>query len=148
MSAITGNQIKKQKPAWVPLVAKYQEPVLRKSIGQILNTFIPFIILWYLMYRSLEVGYWLTLFLAIPTAGFMVRIFIIQHDCGHNAFFKSKKVNDALGAIAGVITLTPYFHWRHRHAIHHATASNLDKRGVGDVPTFTVEEYLAATPLK
>jgi omega-6 fatty acid desaturase (delta-12 desaturase) len=148
MSTITGNQIKKQKPAWVPLVAKYQEPVLRKSIGQILNTFIPFIVLWYLMYRSLEVGYWLTLLLAIPTAGFMVRIFIIQHDCGHNAFFKSKKANDTLGAIAGVITLTPYFHWRHRHAIHHATASNLDKRGVGDVPTMTVEEYLAAPPLK
>lgn len=144
MSAITGNQIKKQKPAWVPIVAKYQQPDTRKSIGQILNTFVPFIVLWGLMFLSLEVGYWLTLLLAIPTAGFLVRIFILQHDCGHNSFFKSKKANDTLGFVCGLITLTPYYHWRHRHAVHHATASNLDKRGTGDVPTMTVEEYINA----
>ncbi len=148
MSVATAKRSKKEKPAWVPVVARYQNPDVRKSIGQVLNTFIPFLIFWYLMFRSLEISYWLTLLLALPTAGFLVRIFIIQHDCGHNAFFKSKKVNDTLGFVCGMITLTPYYHWRHRHAIHHATASNLDKRGIGDVPTMTVEEYLNAPPLK
>lgn len=148
MSTVVEKQIKKQKPAWVPIVAKYQQPDWRKSVGQILNTLVPLFLLWGLMYLMLDVSIWLTLLLAIPTAGFLVRVFIIQHDCGHNAFFKSKKANDTLGFICGVLTLTPYFHWRHRHAIHHATSSNLDKRGTGDVPTMTVEEYLHASPAK
>lgn len=95
------------------------------------------------MFRSLEVGYWLTLILAVPTAGFLVRIFIIQHDCGHGSFFGSRRANDLLGAVCGVLTLTPYYFWRRSHAIHHASSGNLEERGVGDVPTLTVREYLA-----
>jgi omega-6 fatty acid desaturase (delta-12 desaturase) len=96
------------------------------------------------MYRSLEVGYWLTLLLAVPTAGFMVRCFIIFHDCCHGSFFKSIKANDRLGLVLGVLVLTPFYQWKHSHAIHHATAGDLDRRGIGDVYTMTVEEYLAA----
>jgi omega-6 fatty acid desaturase (delta-12 desaturase) len=100
------------------------------------------------MVRSLEVSYWLTLILAVPTAGFLARIFIIFHDCGHGSFFKSRKANAFWGFITGVITYTPYDYWRRDHAIHHATAGDLDRRGIGDVKTITIEEYLALSPLK
>jgi omega-6 fatty acid desaturase (delta-12 desaturase) len=93
------------------------------------------------MYLSLSYSYWLTLALSLPTAGFVVRIFIIQHDCGHGSFFKSRQLNDFLGAVCGVITLTPYYYWRKSHAIHHATSGNLERRGVGDIYTMTVQEY-------
>ncbi len=95
------------------------------------------------MYRSLAISYWLTLLLAIPTAGFMVRTFIIFHDCGHGSFFKSRKGNDIMGFITGILTLTPYYEWRHTHAVHHATAGDLDRRGTGDVLTLTIAEYTA-----
>jgi omega-6 fatty acid desaturase (delta-12 desaturase) len=94
------------------------------------------------MVLSLNYSYWLTLALAIPTAGFLARIFIIQHDCGHGSFFKSRKANDYLGSFCGVLTFTPYYYWRKSHAIHHATASNLAERGIGDIYTMTVREYL------
>src|SRR5258708_20844794 len=96
------------------------------------------------MLRSLEVGYWLTLLLAIPTAGFVVRIFIIFHDAGHGSFFKSSRANAVIGLITGLLTWTPYDYWRHDHAVHHATTGDLDRRGKGDVYTMTVNEYLAA----
>jgi omega-6 fatty acid desaturase (delta-12 desaturase) len=130
------------KTAWAALVAKYQTPNAWKSIGQACNTFIPFFLLWYLMYLSLAYSYWLTLALALPAAGLLVRIFIIQHDCGHGSFFKSRKANDYLGSACGLLTLTPYYYWRKSHAIHHATASNLEHRGIGDIYTMTVKEYL------
>lgn len=95
----------------------------------------------YLMYRSLEVSYWLTLLLAIPAAGFAIRLFIIFHDAGHGSFFKSKVANDWIGRITGVLLFTPYYSWRHSHAIHHATAGDLDRRGTGDVWTLTVDEF-------
>jgi omega-6 fatty acid desaturase (delta-12 desaturase) len=95
------------------------------------------------MYWSLAAGFWwVTLILALPTAGFLIRLFIIQHDCGHGSFFKSRTTNDRVGAFLGVLTMTPYLHWRKRHAIHHANSSNLDGRFIGDVPTLTVDEYL------
>jgi omega-6 fatty acid desaturase (delta-12 desaturase) len=96
------------------------------------------------MYRLIGVSYWLTLLLAIPTAGFMVRGFIIFHDCCHGSFFKTVKANDRLGLMLGVVMMTPYYHWKHEHAIHHATAGDLDRRGIGDVWTMTVAEYMAA----
>ena len=96
------------------------------------------------MYRSLDVSYWLTLALALPAAGFLMRIFIIFHDCGHGSFFKSQRANEIVGFLAGILTFTPYHQWWHHHAIHHATTGDLDRRGVGDVPTWTVAEYLAA----
>jgi omega-6 fatty acid desaturase (delta-12 desaturase) len=122
-------------------VANYQRPDLWRSLWQVANTFVPYLVLWYLMYRSLAVSYWLTLALAIPTAGLLIRIFIILHDCGHGSFFKSTRANDWLGSVCGVLTFTPYFQWRHAHAIHHASSGDLDRRGVGDILTLTVREY-------
>jgi omega-6 fatty acid desaturase (delta-12 desaturase) len=129
---------------WRPVVAKYAQPDLLRSIWQIVNTLIPYFALFYLSMRSLEISFWLTLPLSILTAGFMVRTFIIFHDCGHGSFFKSQTANTWLGRITGLLTFTPYYRWRHDHAIHHATAGNLDRRGTGDVYTMTVKEYLAA----
>ncbi|MEE8116935.1 MAG: fatty acid desaturase, partial [Gemmatimonadales bacterium] len=114
-----------------------------RSVWQITNSFIPFIALWYLMYRSLALSYWVTLLLAIPTAGFLIRIFIIQHDCGHRSFFDSRKANDLVGRFCSVITLTPYAYWRRFHASHHASSGKLDHRGEFDIPTLTVREYRA-----
>lgn len=131
--------------AWRRAVTKYQRSNLRISLWQMANSFVPFLILWVLMYRSLEVSYLLTLLLAIPAAGFTLRIFIILHDCGHGSFFKSKRASDIVGIIAGILTFTPYYHWRHNHAKHHATSGDLDRRGVGDVWTMTVKEYQAAS---
>ncbi len=136
------NLNKPDKTTWTALMAQYQTPNTWQSIGQVVNTFIPFFLLWYVMVLSLDFSYWLTLALALPTAGLLVRIFIIQHDCGHGSFFKSRKANDYLGSVCGVLTLTPYYYWRKGHAIHHASASNLAQRGVGDVYTMTVNEYL------
>lgn len=129
--------------SWRKILAQYQSPDSWRSWWQVINSVVPFLALWVAMYFSLSVSYWLTLVLSLPTAGFTVRIFILFHDCGHGSFFKSQKLNDLLGFITGVLTFTPYFEWKHNHAIHHATAGNLDKRGVGDVLTLTVEEYLA-----
>lgn len=134
--------------SWRQAVAGFQSPDLRRSVWQLLDTFIPYIVLWILMVRSLEVSYWLTLALAVPAAGFLVRIFIFFHDCGHGSFFKSQRANDILGIITGILTFTPYYSWRHAHAIHHATAGDLDRRGVGDIWTLTVQEYLTAPAWK
>jgi len=133
-----------EKIRWQAVVAKYAKPDMRRSLWQVANTVIPYFVLWYLMYRSLAVGYWLTLILAFPAAGFMARMFIIFHDCCHGSFFRSMNANDRLGLVMGVLTLTPFYDWKHSHAIHHATAGDLDRRGIGDVYTMTVEEYLAA----
>jgi len=128
--------------SWRRILAKYQTPEYGPSLWQVANTIIPYFILWYGMYRSLSISYWLTLLLAIPTTGFMVRIFIIFHDCGHGSFFKSRRANDIMGFLTGILSFTPYYEWKHNHAIHHATAGNLDRRGVGDVLTLTIDEYL------
>lgn len=128
--------------SWKGLVAKYQVADTKKSIWQVCNSFIPFLLLWYLMYLSLELSYLLTLLIAIPTAGFMVRLFIIQHDCGHGSFFPFRKANDMVGLVCSLFTLTPYYYWQKSHAIHHANAGNLEHRGIGDIYTMTVEEYL------
>ncbi|HEY8461781.1 MAG TPA: fatty acid desaturase [Blastocatellia bacterium] len=130
-------------PHWQDLVKKYQVPENWRSVWQIANSVVPYIALWYLMYRSLYVSYWLTLALAPLAAGFMTRIFIIFHDCGHGSFFKSSKANHIVGTICGVLTHTPYFQWTREHAIHHASSGDLSRRGVGDVDTLTVKEYLA-----
>jgi omega-6 fatty acid desaturase (delta-12 desaturase) len=126
------------------LSQRYQ-PVLRKSIWQLVNSIIPYFGMILLMYYSLNYTYWVTLLLAIPTAGLMVRIFIIFHDCGHGSFFKSGRLNDIFGYITGILTYFPYHNWRYNHARHHATCSDLDRRGVGDVWTLTVNEYKERT---
>ena len=126
---------------WVQIVKKYNQPDISKSIWQIVNSLGPYIILWYLMYLSLQISYLLTLGLSIIAAGFLVRIFIIFHDCGHGAFFKSKKANRIIGTFLGSLVFTPYDRWHKAHAIHHSNVGNLDERGIGDVMTLTVEEY-------
>jgi omega-6 fatty acid desaturase (delta-12 desaturase) len=114
----------------------------------LVNTLVPYVTLWWLMYVSLSVSYWLTLPLAVLAGGFMVRLFIIHHDCGHGSFFKSRLANEIVGCLTGVITFTPYHQWRWEHAIHHSSSGDLDRRGTGDIWTLTVEEYLAASRWK
>jgi acyl-lipid omega-6 desaturase (Delta-12 desaturase) len=125
------------------LFARYREPNHFRSIIEILITIIPLILLWVLMWLALDIGYGLYLLLAIPAAGFLVRLFMIQHDCGHGAFFRRRLANDWVGRVISVLTLTPYDFWRRAHAVHHASSGNLDRRGIGDVDTLTVSEYLA-----
>src|SRR5687768_2776997 len=131
---------------WKEIVAKYQQSSTWRALWQVTNTFVPFIALWCAMYFALRVSWWLVVPLAILAAGFLVRIFIIFHDCGHGSFFKSRLANDIVGFITGMLTLTPYHHWRWEHSIHHASSGHLDKRGTGDIMTMTVQEYLEATP--
>jgi omega-6 fatty acid desaturase (delta-12 desaturase) len=123
----------------------YQTPEMVKSIWQIINTFIPYVGLWVLINYSLSISYWLTAGLIILAAGFLVRLFIIFHDCGHGSFFKSQNANKALGMFLGILAFTPYYKWHNEHMQHHATVGNLDKRGVGDIWTMTIEEYLASS---
>jgi acyl-lipid omega-6 desaturase (Delta-12 desaturase) len=130
------------------VVAKYQKSEVWPGVRQLVNTLVPYAALWCLMYFSLKVSVWLALPLAVLAAGFLVRVFIIFHDCGHGSFFPSRKVNDIVGFITGVLTLTPYYHWRWEHALHHASSGDLDRRGVGDVWTLTVQEYLEASRWK
>jgi acyl-lipid omega-6 desaturase (Delta-12 desaturase) len=136
------------RPAWKQVVARYQKSEVWPGIWQLVNTLVPYAALWYLMYLSLRVSVWLALPLAVLAAGFLVRVFIIFHDCGHGSFFPSRKANDILGFVTGVLTLTPYYHWRWEHALHHATSGDLDRRGTGDVWTLTVQEYLEASRWK
>jgi acyl-lipid omega-6 desaturase (Delta-12 desaturase) len=133
---------------WKEVVTKYEQPRLRHSLWQMTNTLAPYAALWYLIYFTLGVSYWLTAALALLAAGFLIRAFIIFHDCGHGSFFKSRKANDLLGCLTGVLCFTPYYHWRWEHALHHATAGDLDRRGTGDVWTLTVREYLEASRWK
>jgi acyl-lipid omega-6 desaturase (Delta-12 desaturase) len=126
----------------------YGAPDGRRSLLQLATTVPPLVVLWFLMERSLDHGFWLTLLLALPAAGFMVRLFMIQHDCGHGAFFRSRRLNDVVGRAIGVLTLTPYGYWRRAHAIHHATSGNLGRQGVGDIDLLTVAQYEALPRLK
>jgi omega-6 fatty acid desaturase (delta-12 desaturase) len=126
-------------------VARFQVASLWRARWQVVNSFVPYALLWFAMERALVVSYWLMLPIAILAAGFLVRIFIIFHDCGHGSFFKSPRANNATGAVAGLLLLTPYRHWRWQHALHHGTAGDLDRRGSGDIWTLTVEEYLRST---
>lgn len=131
--------------AWRSAVAPFQYADPRRSLWQLVNSLAPYFVLWALMYWSLSISYWLTLALSVLAAGFMVRLFIIFHDCGHGSFFASQRANDAVGVFTGILTFTAYYDWRHSHAVHHATAGDLDRRGMGDIFTMTVDEYLDAS---
>jgi len=144
VTAATKPRRAQEGPNWRQIVARYQKSDVRRAVGQIFTSVVPFLVMMVVMYFSLRVSYWLTLLLAIPTAGFMVRTFIVFHDCGHGSFFPNRKANDVVGFITGVLTFTPYFRWRHAHAVHHATAGDLDRREMGDIWTLTVDEYLDA----
>ncbi|WP_299090586.1 fatty acid desaturase [uncultured Metabacillus sp.] len=125
-------------------VAPFEKSNTKASVIQLINTLGPFLILWILAYQSLSISYFLTLGLTVIAAGFLVRVFIIFHDCCHYSFFKNRTANKIVGTITGVLTLFPYSQWQHDHSIHHATSGNLDKRGTGDIWVLTVDEYLAA----
>jgi omega-6 fatty acid desaturase (delta-12 desaturase) len=132
------------KRNWRQIVATYQHSDLKRSVWQLANSVTPYLALWYLAYRLLAVSFWLALPVTLLAAGFMVRVFIIFHDCGHGSFFQSDAANRVVGYITGILTLTPYDDWRAEHAKHHATAGDLDQRGAGDVWMMTVKEYQQA----
>jgi acyl-lipid omega-6 desaturase (Delta-12 desaturase) len=130
--------------AWTQKLLRYREPSRARSVVELIISAGPLVALWALMWLSYRYGFWwLTLLLAVPAAGFLVRLFMIQHDCGHGAFFRHRLTNDWIGRAIGVLTLTPYDFWRRTHAFHHASSGNLDHRGMGDIDTLTVREYLA-----
>lgn len=122
-------------------IEKYQKSSLPKGIWQIANTLIPYIGLWVIIIYSLSVSWWIAPFLIPIAAGFLVRLFIIFHDCGHGSYFKSQRANQIVGMVFGILSFTPYYKWHNQHLRHHATVGNLDKRGIGDVWTMTIEEY-------
>lgn len=130
---------------WQEWVNRYTLPTLPRSLWQSLSTLAMYGAAWVGLYYTLSISYWLTLALVPLASGLLVRIFIINHDCGHGSFFKSQRANNILGFITATLTFTAYFRWRHEHALHHATSGDLKNRGVGDVWTMTVEEYLAAS---
>jgi omega-6 fatty acid desaturase (delta-12 desaturase) len=133
---------------WKDLVRKYQKSSSSRAIWQLVNTVGAYFAVWVLMYFTLQFSYLLTALIALVGGGLLVRVFIIFHDCGHGSFLASKRANDAIGFLTGLLTFTPYVMWKREHAVHHATAGDLDQRGHGDVPTMTVKEYLAAPLLR
>ena len=128
---------------WASLLSSYREPRSARSVFELAATVSAFCLAWAAMWGALDYGYWLTLLFAFPTAGLLLRLFVLQHDCGHGSFYRSRAVNDWVGRILGAVTLTPYDSWRHSHNAHHASSGNLDERGFGDIDTLTIREYLA-----
>ena len=133
---------------WKDTVAPYQHSSTWRGVWQLLNTLVPYIALWYLMYRSLAFSVWLTVPLALLAGGFLVRIFIIFHDCTHGSFFRSRLANECVGCLTSLLCFTPFHRWRYEHSVHHASAGDLERRGTGDVWTMTVQEYLEASRWK
>ena len=129
--------------SWAQILVRYREPSVPRGILELAVTFGPFVVLWVGAWLALGFSYWLSLLLIIPAAGFLVRLFLILHDCGHGSFFRHRSANDWVGRICGVLTMTPFGVWKRSHNIHHATSGNLETRGIGDIETMTVAEYLA-----
>jgi len=129
--------------AWLRILANYRQPRLGRSVFELLVTVVPFAVLWALAYVSVIYKFWPGLILVVPAAAFLLRLFMIQHDCGHGSFFARRRLDTWTGRGLGVLTLTPYDYWRRAHTLHHASAGNLDERGVGDITTLTVEEFQA-----
>jgi len=132
---------------WVQLLARYRDPDPLRSTAELALTLVPFVGLWVVAWWALTLSGWLALAIATLNGAFLVRLFAIQHDCGHSSFFRSRTLSDWVGRGLGVLTLTPYDVWRRTHSIHHSAAGNLDARGIGDVRTLTVREYLAMSRL-
>ncbi|MBA3323805.1 MAG: fatty acid desaturase [Rhodobacteraceae bacterium] len=130
---------------WVGVLARYRDPSHRRSLFELAVSLAPFIALWALAWWALAFSYWLAAGLALLNGAFLVRLFALQHDCGHSALFRNRALGDWIGRGLGVLTLTPYDVWRRTHSEHHSAAGNLDKRGIGDIDTLTVAEYRART---
>ncbi|MEI6338943.1 MAG: fatty acid desaturase, partial [Verrucomicrobiota bacterium] len=133
---------------WREVVMRYQKSSPLRAMWQVVNSFGLYVATWGLIYWSLPISRWLTAALTLLAGGVLMRVFIILHDCGHGSFFKSRLANDITGYIGGVLTFTPYHLWRWEHAQHHSASGDLDRRGIGDIPTLTVEEYLSSPRLK
>ena len=133
---------------WTKEIIPFQKPNTGKGLWQLTNTIVPFLGLWCLAYLSLSVSIWITMALVILASGFFMRIFIIFHDCCHHSFFKSRKANEVVGIITGILTFFPYHQWKYEHSVHHATSGNLNQRGTGDMWTMTVNEYTESSPLQ
>ncbi|HEX3868010.1 MAG TPA: fatty acid desaturase [Gemmatimonadaceae bacterium] len=131
---------------WRRAIEPYVGPNARRASFQLATTLIPLGLLMWASHEALKWSVPLALVFVLPTAGFLVRTFILMHDCAHGSFFESRSLSDAVGFVTGVLTLTPFAQWRRDHALHHASSGDLDRRGHGDVPTLTVREYLAKTP--
>ena len=130
-----------ERPFWHEGLAPYARPHLGRSVFDIATSVVPYLGLWVAMYLLLDVSYWLVLALSIPAAGFLLRTFIVFHDCAHGSFLASKRANELLGSFCALFVYAPFARWRHQHAVHHASAGDLDRRGTGDVLTLTVAEY-------
>jgi omega-6 fatty acid desaturase (delta-12 desaturase) len=135
-----------ERPFWRESLSPFEGPHLGRSLLDIATSVVPFLALAVLMHQALDMSYLLTLAIAIPAAGFLVRTYIVFHDCTHGSFLPSKRANTWLGTGLGLLLFTTFAAWRHNHAVHHATAGDLDRRGVGDVATKSVAEYAAMTP--
>ena len=134
--------------AWLKILSNYRQPDRTRSVFELVVTIVPFVCLWVLTAWLVLMGQWWGLVLTVPAAGFLLRLFTIQHDCGHGSFFAHRKADDWTGRALGVLTFTPYDYWRRAHAEHHASAGNLDERGIGDITTLTVAEYNALSPMR
>jgi len=132
-----------EAPSWRAVLAPYARPHLGRSLIDIATSLVPYLGLLVAMYVLLDVSYWLVLAVSVLAAGFLVRTYILFHDCAHGSFLPWGKANEWLGATCGLLVFTPFQRWRHQHAVHHASSGDLDRRGVGDVPTLTVAEYEA-----
>ncbi|MBE3596453.1 MAG: fatty acid desaturase [Hydrogenibacillus sp.] len=135
-----------QPKDWVPLLKPYAKSSVRYGLWQVVHTALPLFMLWFAAYRLLDVFRPIALIVDAVAALFWVRLFVLQHDAGHGSLFPKRWMNEAFGFVSGVVTLVPYHYWKWQHARHHATSGNLDKRGVGDIRTWTVDEYLQAKP--
>ncbi|PKR84807.1 fatty acid desaturase [Heyndrickxia camelliae] len=142
------KQSKSSIREWKEKLKTFEKPRISASVRQLINSVGPFLLLWVLAYFSLQVSFWLTLLCAIPAAGFLVRTFIIFHDCTHHSFFKNRKANKIVGTITGILTFCSYEQWKNSHNLHHATNGNLEKRGDGDIWTLTLQEYAQASWIK
>jgi omega-6 fatty acid desaturase (delta-12 desaturase) len=131
------------RPYWRDSVARHEQPSLRLAFLDLATSVVPYLGLTVAMYLSLGVSIWITLALAVPAAGFLLRTFIVFHDCTHGSFLRTKRGNRWLGRLTGLLVFQPFGNWRHNHAVHHGTAGDLDRRGTGDIPTLTIEEYLS-----
>lgn len=135
---------KSDAKSWMARLSDYRQSDPRRSVCELFVTAVPFALAWSAMLVALKLEQvWLYALLIVPVAGLLVRLFMIQHDCGHGAFFRNRSCNDWTGRVIGVLTMTPYDHWKRSHACHHASSGNLDRRGIGDVDTLTVDEYWA-----
>ena len=133
--------------AWARILADYRKPSNMRGVFEVIITLVPLVLLWVITWWTLDLSYGGSLLLTIPAAGFLLRLFMIQHDCGHGSFFRYRWANNGVGSVIGVLTLTPYRFWQRAHALHHASSGNLDRRGIGDIETLTVREYQALNHL-